>query len=214
VGATGTRRSDFRVVAATNRDLKREMEKGRFRSDLYYRLSVVQLRLPPLRERPEDIDGLVDHFVARYGRGHQISTETIEVLRSYPWPGNVRELENCVKHMVTVNSGPCLHNADLTSNVLNHVWAMKRTQVPPALPNSAEQLLLHPIFDHRAAAFPPALANQPRSGFEVLPLTEVERRAIVNALEYTKGDRMTAAQLLGIGRTTLYRKIKEYKVAL
>ncbi len=210
VGAMGTRRAEFRVIAATNRDLKREMAKGRFRSDLFYRLNVVSLRLPPLRERPEDIEILVDHFLRKYGRDHEISTDTMEALRGYPWPGNVRELENCVKHMVSANSGPCLHNADLPSAILNHVWAGEVT----SLASESEQMLLRPLFDDRMSAMPPAIAGQNRTVREVIPLSEVERRAILDALAYTKGDRLMAARLLGIGRTTLYRKIKEYNVAV
>ena len=111
VGSLTQRRSDFRVIAATNRDLAKEVEKGTFRRDLFYRLNVVNLRLAPLRDRKEDIPGLIAHFLTRYGRGHTLTQETLETMLSYDWPGNVRELENCIQHMVAINSGPLLHAA-------------------------------------------------------------------------------------------------------
>ncbi len=88
-----------------------EVEKGRFRRDLYFRLNVITLRLPPLRNRTDDIPDLVEHFLRRYGRGHVMSGEAMEALVSYEWPGNVRQLEHCIQHMVAVNSGPVLHSA-------------------------------------------------------------------------------------------------------
>ena len=113
VGSLNTRRSDFRIIAATNRDLAREVEKGTFRRDLFFRLNVINIRLAPLRERREDIPELVNHFLSRVGGSYTLTAEALEVLLSYDWPGNVRELENCVQHMVAINSGPLLHGADL-----------------------------------------------------------------------------------------------------
>src|SRR6476620_12505462 len=108
VGATQIRKSDFRVISATNRDLAFEVEKGTFRRDLYFCLNVITLRLPPLRYRTDDIPDLVEHFLRRYGREHVMSGEAMEALLSYEWPGNVRQLEHCIQHMVAVNSGPVL----------------------------------------------------------------------------------------------------------
>ena len=101
--------------------LHAEVEKGTFRRDLYFRLNVITLRLPPLRSRMEDIPDLVDHFLRRYGRGHQMSAEAMEALLSYEWPGNVRQLEHCIQHMVAVNSGPILHAGDLPTMLMNHM---------------------------------------------------------------------------------------------
>ena len=95
VGSLIQRRSDFRVIAATNRDLAKEVEKGTFRRDLFYRLNVVNMRLAPLRDRKEDIPALIAHFLNRHGKGHTLTQETLEAMLSYDWPGNVRELENC-----------------------------------------------------------------------------------------------------------------------
>ena len=210
VGSLASRRSDFRIIAASNRDLAREVEKGTFRRDLFFRLNVINIRLSPLRERKEDIPALVNHFLTRVGGNYTLTAETLEVMLSYEWPGNVRELENCVQHMVAINSGPLLHVADLPSNLQNHLlqkksqYLMAAASARPA-PSSAEQGGSEP------EALPDTAAPQPFP--TVVPLGELERRAIINALEYTKGDRAVAAHLLGIGRTTLYRKLKEYQLA-
>ncbi len=194
VGSVERRKADFRVIAATNRDLAREAEKGAFRRDLYYRLNVVTLRLPPLRERKEDIKGLVDHFLARYGNRHVITHECLDAMLAYDWPGNVRELENCIQRMVAINSGPLLHTADLPSSLQNNLEARKAARLSAA------------------AVAAPAAATGDYVQMPLFSLTDMEREAIVRALEYTKGDRVLAAQLLGIGRTTLYRKLKEYQL--
>src|ERR1700719_3973369 len=109
VGSLIQRRSDFRIIAATNRDLAKEVERGAFRRDLFYRLNVVNLRIAPLRDRKEDIPGLIAHFLNRYGKGHTLTQEPLEAMLSYDWPGNVRELENCIQHMVAINTGPLVH---------------------------------------------------------------------------------------------------------
>ena len=209
VGSVSTRRSDFRVIAATNRDLAKEVEKGTFRRDLFFRLNVINIRLSPLRERREDIPTLINHFLSRVGGNYTMTAEAMEVLLTYDWPGNVRELENCIQHMVAINSGPLLHVADLPSSLQNFILQKKSQYLMAA---AAGQ----PIGDRDesttpdAAAATPGLPSQPIGS--VIPLGELERRAIMNALEYTKGDRAVAAHLLGIGRTTLYRKLKEYQL--
>jgi DNA-binding NtrC family response regulator len=202
VGSLVQKRSDFRVIAATNRDLAAEVEKGTFRRDLFYRLNVVTLRLVPLRERRDDIPALVTHFLSRHGRNHSITQEILTALMEYDWPGNVRELENTVQHMVAVNSGPLLHVPDLPSMLQNDILAKRLPELTMA-----------------AAADPLGAKNNPdpkaprifHDG-HIIPLPEMERRAILEALRHTKGDRAMAAALLGIGRTTLYRKLKEYQV--
>src|SRR5260370_6667232 len=127
MGSLMTRRSDFRIIAATNRDLAKEVEKGTFRRDLFFRLNVINIRLSPLRERKEDIPELINHFLMRVGGNYTLTAEAMEVMFSYDWPGNVRELENCIQHMVAVNSGPLLHMTDLPSNLQNHLL-QKKTQ--------------------------------------------------------------------------------------
>ncbi len=211
VGSLQTKRSDFRIVAATNRDLLREVEKGTFRRDLYYRLNVVNVRLAPLRERKEDIPVLMQHFLRKYGSGHTFTQEAMDAMLSYEWPGNVRELENMIQQMVAVRTGPLLHLNDLPSPVQNFLYARRGPGV--ALAATANGSYARPASVAAAPAPAPDLDTRFLDS-PILPLTEMERRAIVNALEYTKGDRLMAAGLLGIGRTTLYRKLKEYQMAV
>jgi DNA-binding NtrC family response regulator len=191
VGAVAQRSANFRVIAATNRDLAEEVKANRFRQDLYYRLNVIRLRLAPLRERMEDVPALVTFFLEKYGNGHRASTEVLAALQQYDWPGNIRELEHTVQRMVAMNSGPWLTLADVNSLVQNR---------------SREQDFLAASGQSSSNAGSPEGAGTPG----IMPLAELEKRAILNALEYTKGDRTVAAMMLGIGRTTLYRKLKEY----
>ncbi len=205
VGSNQIRHSDFRIIAATNRDLSKEVEKGTFRRDLYYRLNVVNVRLAPLRDRRDDIPPLVVHFIRRYGNGHQLTSEASDAMLEYEWPGNVRELENAVQHMVAMNSGPLLHLHNLPSTIQNHQLRMKL---------DARALAVSAVASNPSA---PAGGREqesvrPVASSPILPLTEIEKRAIVEALAYTRGDRAAAANLLGIGRTTLYRKLKEYSI--
>jgi DNA-binding NtrC family response regulator len=187
VGSLGQRSSNFRVIAATNRDLAAEVQAGRFRQDLFYRLNVMRLRIPPLRERKDDIPVLIAHFLNREGNGHHLTDEVMAALGSYDWPGNVRELEHVVQQMIAMNSGPWLTPADLPSSVRNA---------------EEEQAFQNPQPERSTMTSP---VDSP-----IVPLAEIEKRAILHALQYTKGDRTVAAVLLGIGRTTLYRKLKEY----
>jgi transcriptional regulator with PAS, ATPase and Fis domain len=189
IGGLAQRSSNFRIVAATNRNLSREVEDKRFRQDLYYRLNVMKLRLAPLRERREDIPALITHFLARHGNNHRVPDEVMNLLVAYDWPGNVRELEHSVQQMVAMNSGPWLARADLPSTVINR--------------DSETRMASH----HANYSSSPGEAAGPAG---ITPLAEIEKRAILHALEVTKGDRTMAAELLGIGRTTLYRKLKEY----
>ena len=189
VGGIATRSSNFRVIAATNRDLAKDVDEKRFRQDLYYRLSVMRLRLAPLRERREDVPILTQYFITRYGNNHQVPDEVMAQLTDYDWPGNVRELEHTVQQMVAMNSGPWFGISDLPSSLLNH--KAERQQLAGISPS-----LVH----HQQVSTPDA----------IVPLEEIEKRAILQAIEVTKGDRSLAADLLGIGRTTLYRKLKSY----
>ena len=221
VGSLLTKRSDFRIIAATNRDLAKEVERGTFRRDLFFRLNVVTVRIPPLRERKEDLPLLMEYFLEKFGRGQKLGSEALEAVLAYDWPGNVRELENCVQHMVAVNSGPMLHMADLPSAIQNHdnhrrfhyehgetdsddtgqLWTMA------AAAGTSSRMTMTP--ERRSIT-----AHGEETKATILPLMEVERRAIMRTLEYAQGDRAVAANLLGIGRTTLYRKLKEYRLAV
>lgn len=194
VGSLTTRKVEIRVIAATHRDLMRDVERGNFRQDLYYRLNVVTLRLPPLRERKEDIAVLAGRFLERIGVSYSLSAGAMDAMVSYDWPGNIRELQNCIERMVAMNSGPLLHTGDLPSAIQNHLAGKE------------------PLAAAVAAASGAMPRPQAPAQSGIISLTEMEKRAIREALEFTKGDRVMAAYLLGIGRTTLYRKLKEYRL--
>ncbi len=183
VGADRAVRVEVRWIAATNRDLAQEVVSGRFRTDLFYRLNVVAVRLPPLRERRDDIPLLVSHFLRRYAPPTMtLTTGALRCLRHYDWPGNVRELGNSIQRMVAFCSGEEIHVGDLPTQVRNAAEGEARTE--PRL------------------VAPPARAAS---------LAEVERLAIEHAMKVARGDRRKAARLLGIGKTTLYRRLKEYE---
>jgi DNA-binding NtrC family response regulator len=178
VGSTDRVPITVRVIAATNRDLDAAVRQGNFRQDLYFRLNVVQIKLPPLRDRKGDIPLLVNSFLEKFSgpdsEPRRVSEDAMARLMAYDWPGNVRELENAVERAIALGSGPILHVGDLPTN----------------LQHSNGERLLH--------------------GDELLPLEELERRAILRALREAGGDKLAAARLLGIGKTTLYRKLKQY----
>ena len=181
-----------RIVAATNRDLAAMVEKGTFRKDLFYRLNVVNLRLPSLRDRREDIPLLAAHFLDRISREHgrkfTLSDEVLRTMLRYDWPGNVRELENSVERACALSSGPILHLGDMPTQLQNQgLEAWRTTAVGEPAPQAAAP--------------------------ELKTLADLERDAILNAIRTLNGDKLQAARLLGIGKTTLYRKLKEYGIA-
>jgi two-component system response regulator HydG len=179
-------------VAATNRDLAAMVEKGTFRKDLFYRLNVVNLRLPGLRDRREDIPLLAAHFLDRMsrekGQKFTLSDEALRTMMRYEWPGNVRELENSMERACALSSGPVLHLGDLPTQLQQQGLEARRAALAPA--GEAE-----------ADGIP-----------EIRPLADMERQAIVGAIRVLNGDKLQAARLLGIGKTTLYRKLKEYGI--
>jgi DNA-binding NtrC family response regulator len=187
---------EVRVIAATNRDLQKEVAAGRFREDLFHRLNVVRLTLPALRDRREDIPLLIERFLERAPERFALTHDAAQAMTNYDWPGNVRELMNCLERMMSFNSGPLLHFADLPTGIANHARAgdaVGFVSVAAAVGGQSATLETKP----------------PRS---VVPLHEMEKSAIRRALEHTSGDRTLAAQMLGIGRTTLYRRLKEYQL--
>ena len=196
VGSLQRFRVDLRIVAATHRNLERDVAAGRFREDLFHRLNVIRLTLPPLRERKADIPLLIDRILANTERRYVLTNEALEAMLRYDWPGNVRELKNCIDRMIALNSGPLLHFTDLPTNVVQNV----------RVPHLAEASAVAGGANRTLATTAPAVPNG------VITLQELEKRAIAHALRQTNGDRTTAASLLGIGRTTLYRKLKEYRI--
>jgi len=185
VGSNETQQVDVRVILATNRDLNVEVEAGRFRQDLYYRVNVVTLELPPLRERTGDVVILAEHFLGKFAsaNGKEIlgfSADALSAMRSYDWPGNIRELENCVERAVVLSRGAHVSVEDLPEAVLS---SMARPQ------SSSDPTVVKPLRE---------------------ALKEPEKQIILAALQANGGCRKTAAKQLGIDRTTLYKKMKRY----
>jgi two-component system response regulator HydG len=181
LGDTQSRKSDARVIAATNRDPAEEVAAGRMREDLFYRLNIVHIQIPPLRERPVDIPALAEQLVGRLADRYQLAPaelapETLAALTSYRWPGNIRELENVLARALALRAGQSITPQDL----------------PPEIGKVAP------------AAFGTLVEPEP-----TLPLEEVERRYIVRVLEATGGNKLKAAEVLGIDRSTLHRKLKQ-----
>jgi DNA-binding NtrC family response regulator len=181
VGSTKRIPIDVRILAATNRDLESEVSEGNFRRDLYFRLNVLTLRIPPLRERKQDIQLLAEYFMERLTRTNgtrkTLSEDMMKALLDYDWPGNVRELENCIERTWALSSGSTLGFPDL----------------PTYIKTTHEQK-----------------ATVKLVGPKIMPLVEIEKKAILAAIEQLHGDKLLAARMLGIGKTTLYRKLKEY----
>jgi two-component system response regulator HydG len=182
VGSTRSVTINVRILAATNRDLDTAVQHGSFRKDLYFRLNVVSLRIPPLRERKGDIPVLVAHFLERMERAtgmrRSLSGEALAAILEYEWPGNVRELENCLERACALSSGPTLLLADMPSTLQN--------PMPAALPGA---------------------------GDGIMAIRDMEKHAILAAVHQLHGDKLRAARMLGIGKTTLYRKLKAYGFA-
>ena len=183
VGGGTTLKLDVRLIAATNCDLAQAVEQGKFRKDLYYRLKVVTLKMPPLRERVEDIPLLVSAFVKAFSQEHRknvraVNAEAMAVFTRYSWPGNVRELRNLIENLVVFSRGEEITLADLPSELQDSQRDFTGTE-SPAL-------------------------------FDELSMAAVEKQAILQALEKTGGNRLKAAQILGIGLRTLQKKLKDY----
>ena len=180
VGSTRIEKIEARIITATNRKLEQAVQEGTFREDLFYRLHVIPISVPPLRERQEDIHLLVTHFIAKYNSERRsvqgASPEALNILCRYNWPGNVRELENVVQEAIALGSSDWLRPIDL----------------PEKIRHSKKSI------------------SAKTKG--VKPLKDIEREAIIEALELTAGNKKDAARILGIGKTTLYEKIKRYGI--
>lgn len=209
VGGRRSVRVDFRLISATNRDLIQLVKEGRFREDLYYRLNVFPIRVPPLRERGEDIPELVRHFLARFAAEEKkprlagIAADALELLLRYPWPGNIRQLENVVFRAVVLADGPML-TLDEFPQIGSHLGLSPAA--PPPMAAAA---------DEAPAAAPehgPAVAIFDEAG-DVRPMEAIEADTIRLAIEHYRGRMATVARKLGIGRSTLYRKLKELGIA-
>jgi DNA-binding NtrC family response regulator len=270
LGGTKPIRVDVRVIAATNRPLRQQVEEGSFRADLFYRLNVLTIHLPPLRDRPEDVPHLVRKFISDFSVEHDrafhgISAESMQILMKYPWPGNVRELRNLVESMVVLAPGREITPDDLPRQIRDGgarwlpvpVSPLARPQAAPAVDGAAGgrelEFILRSLLELRfqvedlkrrmetgviggdvprdgqfigelwggspaaipSAAIGPRETVPPPNTVTIEPgtrMADVERRVIAATLKETRGNRRRAAELLGIGERTLYRKIKEFQV--
>lgn len=190
VGSVSSERVDVRVIAATNHDLQEEIKAHRFLSDLFYRIEVISITLPPLRERREDVLLLANHFIRRYARQYEkqmegITPAAVEALTDYAWPGNVRELENVIARAVILTKDKGIDVPDLPERIRAH-------QASAALEAKA-----------------PFMAEIPEAGIK---LKEMERELIQQTLEKCQGNKSLAAELLGISRKALYEKISRYGI--
>jgi DNA-binding NtrC family response regulator len=183
VGSTRRVPINVRILAATNRDLEQAVAQGTFRRDLYFRLNVLSLRIPALRERRQDIPILAQHFLDRFNRDSdqdkELSDEALKAMLAYDWPGNVRELENCLERACAFTTGAVLYARDL----------------PGAVTSTRDSGL-----------------GCESTAAKIIPMTELEKQTILKTIEQLNGDKLMAARLLGIGKTTLYRKLKEYAI--
>ena len=184
LGANQSEKIDARVVSASNRNLADQVQNGKFRQDLYYRLNVIRIELPALRQRSQDIPLLVNHFVNKFAVGANrtvdgVTADAMAALKAYEWPGNIRELEHTIERAVLLGKGPVIGMEDL----------------PPAMVKKADLGIL----------MVQGIAKQ-------LTLADLEREYIGKVLESTQGNKTEAAKLLGVDRTTLYRKLEEYKI--
>jgi two-component system, NtrC family, response regulator HydG len=206
VGGTRELRSDFRLMAATHRDLRRDVAAGRFREDLYYRLAVFELTVPPLRERGEDVVLLAAHFARAAGmrlirRAVTLDPAVVEVVRAYHWPGNVRELDNAIQSAVVSCEGDVIRPRDLPLRVRGG----DSRPVPAMAPKEAAVDAAAPGSEREGA--------DGRSETTFTSLEQLERQAILDALHRAGGNRAEASRRLGIGRTTLYAKLRRYGLA-
>jgi two-component system response regulator AtoC len=205
VGSTTVRRVDVRILASTNRLLPDLIREGRFREDLFYRLNVIPLVIPPLRERPEDIVPLCGHFLTKYATklGRQppsLSPETFRLILAHRWPGNVRELENVIERVVTLSS-----SAAISANAFRSIFALGGTAGAPGQLESP--LSEQPLSEQPLSGQPPA--GPPLSSRTI---QGAEKEAILRALAEADGNQTRAAEILAMGRNTLWRKMKKYGI--
>lgn len=189
VGSEETRKVNVRMIAATNRDLEEEVATGRFRRDLFYRLNVVRIHIPPLRERRDDVADLAEHFLAQKRGDKSIKGFTpsaMSLLENYAWPGNARELENAVERAVALSLNDIIDAGDLPRQIAGKQDSVAYSRLPSTVDG--------------AASLP------------LLMLAEMERLTVIRTMAVTGGDKSRAARILGINRATLYRKLREYGV--
>ena len=206
VGSNQRVKVDVRVIAATNRDLEAAYKAGTFRKDLYFRLNVVTVHVPALRERRSDIPMLVNWFCERYAPGAdlRVSNTAMKALMNYDWPGNVRELENCVERAVALGNGTLIDLGDLPPSIA----ALNSPAARPGA-DSAHEF----VADLAASADLSPDESMAAAPLSTTDLEDIERATIQRVFEQVKGDKALAGRMLGISRATLYRKLKRYNIS-
>ncbi len=239
VGSATPRKVDVRVIAATNRDLELAVHQGNFRNDLFFRLRSINIRIPPLRERREDIPSFVNEFAKQVCEKNNItfggfSGDAVEIMKQYHWPGNIRELRNVIESILVIERGRAINALDVRKYLRDYQGTGRNLPVfTNKTPDQAERELIYRallemksnIMDIRAMleqrpsgavavgssyVDAPIDTENPTNGEHFLPLDEMEKRMIIGALERFEGNRRLAARALNISERTLYRKIKEY----
>lgn len=232
IGAETVTKVDVRIIAATNKDLQKEVDSKRFREDLYFRLKAVTLNIPPLRKRKADIEPLVNHFIRNYSQNNnftppEITSEAIDTLRNYNWPGNIRELKNTIETVIALNRGKTLTEEMFSHLITEYGDNFENRNLPVFLKKSSEdadrELVYRALFELKKdimelkdiilqQANEIRYPQQSNHSQDVLPIKELEKDAIIKALDKSKGSKRKAARMLNISERTLYRKIKEYAI--
>ncbi len=231
LGAETVTRVDVRIIAATNKDLQKEVDAKKFREDLYFRLKAVTLTIPPLRKRRADIEDLTKYFIKSYCESNkipipEINSEALEVLKNYNWPGNIRELKNTVETALALNPGKTLTEEMFSELTSEYVDFEEQRNLPVFLRKSSEdadrELMYRALFELKKDIMElkdlilhqqhSNLQNGDGNGEEILSIKDLEKDAIIKALDKTKGSKRKAAKLLSISERTLYRKLKEYDI--
>jgi len=218
VGGSDAQNADVRIVAATNLDLNKAVQEGRFRLDLFYRLNVLPIELPPLRERRDDIGDLLHHFLKNTNRVHELerecffSNDVLNLLVSYDWPGNVRELQNLVERLVVMANGGEIKLEHLPNDYLGRVGATPQGYPGASSITSFPEHSARPVASTSSSTiiYPQDYGELPTHGLNLAEFIEgLENNLILQALERTQNNKQQAAKLLGLNRTTLVERIKK-----
>lgn len=230
LGAETVTRVDVRIIAATNKDLQKEVDTRKFREDLFFRLKAVSLTIPPLRKRKADIEELAKYFIKGYCESNKLSVPEItegalEILKNYSWPGNIRELKNTIETAVALNRGKTLSEEMFSDLISDYVDFDDQRNLPVFLRKSAEdadrELMYRALFELKKDIMElkdliinryneSSSQNLSGNDDDILSIRDLEKDAIKKALDKTKGSKRKAARLLNISERTLYRKLKEY----
>jgi transcriptional regulator with PAS, ATPase and Fis domain len=230
IGSETVTNVNVRFITATNKDLQAEVDQKYFREDLYFRLKVVTLNIPPLRKRKGDIEQLADYYIQNYAKANRmpipvLTIEAIHILMEYNWPGNIRELKNTIETAIALSKDGVLGADSFTSLLVKEKTFEEHRNLPVYLRKTPEEadreLLYRALFEIKKDLIDlkDIILHQQKEVItndnynnEVLPLDKMEKEAIKNALEQTRGSKRKAAKLLNISERTLYRKIKEYQL--